>query len=100
MKTNTAGLDLIKHYEGLRLQAYRCPAGVWTLGWGHTEGVHQGASVTESQAEQLLAGDLAQVERKVAELTAGVELNANQFAALVSFTLVMTDFGIRFLPPR
>ena len=33
------GLDLIKKYEGLRLEAYKCPAGVWTIGYGHTKGV-------------------------------------------------------------
>ena len=35
-----AGLDLIKQYEGCRLAAYRCAAGVWTIGYGHTAGVH------------------------------------------------------------
>lgn len=37
-----AGLDLIKQYEGCRLAAYRCAAGVWTIGYGHTAGVHSG----------------------------------------------------------
>lgn len=54
---------LIKQFEGLRLEAYRCPAGVWTIGYGHTSGVHQGQMITEAEAERLLREDLEPVIR-------------------------------------
>ena len=54
MKISQNGIDLIKKYEGLRLEAYLCPAGVWTIGYGHTKGVKQGMKITEEQAEAYL----------------------------------------------
>lgn len=47
-------LDIVKKWEGLRLKAYRCPAGVWTIGYGHTEGVKKGDVWTKKQAEEAL----------------------------------------------
>ena len=47
-----AGLELIKKFEGCRLVAYRCAAGVWTIGYGHTQGVKQGQTCTQKQAEK------------------------------------------------
>ena len=49
-----AGLALIKQYEGCRLAAYRCAAGVWTIGYGHTAGVHSGMTITQAQALSLI----------------------------------------------
>lgn len=71
---------LIKRFEGLRLEAYRCPAGVWTIGYGHTGGVCQGMKITEAEAEWLLEEDLKPV---LAALPEG--LNVNRRAALASF---------------
>lgn len=71
---------LIKRFEGLRLEAYRCPAGVWTIGYGHTGGVCQGMKITEAEAERLLEEDLKPV---LAALPEG--LNVNRMAALASF---------------
>lgn len=71
---------LIKQFEGLRFEAYRCPAGVWTIGYGHTAGVRQGMKITEAEAERLLAEDLPPV---LAALPPG--LNDNRKAALASF---------------
>ena len=42
METSKNGLDLIKHFEGCELEAYLCPANVWTIGYGHTKGVYEG----------------------------------------------------------
>lgn len=70
---------LIKKFEGLRLEAYRCQAGVWTIGYGHTRGVSPGMEITADEAERLLDEDLRPV---VASLPEG--LNANQRAALGS----------------
>lgn len=85
---NQAGLDLIKRFEGLRLQAYddngAMPGGVWTIGYGHTGGVRPGDEITEAEAERLLREDLATAERAVIRLV-HVPLSGNQFATLVSF---------------
>lgn len=81
--TSQQGIRLIKSFESLRLQAYRCPAGVLTIGYGHTAGVQNGDRIDESEAEQLLAADLQSSEALVNRLCP--ELNQNQFDALVSF---------------
>ena len=83
-KTNQAGVDLIKQFEGFVNHAYKCPAGVWTIGYGHTKGVYDGQHVDESAAQDLLRQDLADAEGAVCRLVT-VDLNDNQFAALVSF---------------
>jgi lysozyme len=84
MKISEHGLCLIKHFEGLRLQAYRCSAGVWTIGYGHTVGVHPGDVIDELQADVLLLQDVAQAARTVNQLV-NAPLNQNQFDALISF---------------
>jgi lysozyme len=84
-KTNKAGIELIKHFEGLHTEAYLCPANVWTIGYGHTQGVRKGQVITEAEAEQFLIEDLSSAESSVERLIA-CALNENQFAALVSFT--------------
>jgi GH24 family phage-related lysozyme (muramidase) len=83
-KINQAGLDLIKEFEGLRLDAYICPAGVPTIGYGTTKGVKLGDRITTVQAEALLKRDLENFEAAVRSLVK-VPLNSNQFSALVSF---------------
>lgn len=89
MNTSKAGLDLIKQFEGLRLKAYKCPADVWTIGYGHTSAAGQpavksGMSITEAQANKILASDLGQYEDAINN-SVKVELTQNQFDALVSF---------------
>lgn len=84
MKTNQKGIDLIKSFEGCSLVAYKCPANVWTIGYGHTQGVTEGMSISQSQAEQYLKEDLAKYEKYVEDTK--LVLNENQFSALVSFT--------------
>ncbi|TKC86027.1 lysozyme [Trinickia terrae] len=86
MKTNQAGLNLIKQFEGLRLIAYADVVGVLTIGYGHTgPDVKPGLIITQSQADQHLSDDLARFESGVGALVK-VPLNANQFSALVSFS--------------
>jgi lysozyme len=84
-RINAAGLELVKSFEGLRLQAYRDAVGIWTIGYGHTPGVKAGQTITEAQASQFLVADLADAESAV-ERFVTVPLNDNQFAALVSLT--------------
>ena len=83
MKTSPKGIALIKEFEGLRLKAYKCPGGVWTIGYGHTAGVKPGMVITEAQAGEYLKADLIAFERYLNGL--GLALNQNQFDALVSF---------------
>ena len=79
-----AALHLIKHYEGLKLEAYQDSVGVWTIGWGHTKTAKCGMVVTKSQAEQLLLDDIAEHARGVAGALK-VKVKQHQFDALVSF---------------
>jgi lysozyme len=76
--------ELIKSFEGLELEAYLCPSDVWTIGYGHTKGVKEGDTVTKEEAEKLLDEDLAFFRNGVKRLVK-VDLNENQFGALVSF---------------
>ena len=92
MKTSRDALNAIKEFEGLRLQAYKCPAGVWTIGYGHTDGVTDGMEITERQATALLKADLIPVEKAVNEL--GVCKTQGQFDALVDFAF---NLGIEAL---
>lgn len=86
MKTSEAGKNIIKGYESLSLHAYICPAGVLTIGWGHTgKDVYQGMVISESTAEALLSKDLIRFENSVSALVT-VPLSQNQFDALISFT--------------
>ena len=82
---NAAGLELIKSFEGLRLQAYRDSVGIWTIGYGSTSNVKAGDTITEAQASARLIADLATAEGAVEKFIT-VPLNDNQFAALVSLT--------------
>lgn len=86
MQTGQAGIDLIKQHEGCYLAAYKCPAGVWTIGYGHTgSDVKQGLTITQAKAEQLLKSDLAKFERHVMLFDSKYHWNQNEFNALVSF---------------
>lgn len=83
MKLNLAGFELIKSFEGLRLEAYQCQAGKWTIGYGHTGDVKKGDRITEHQADAILDVDLDRFERGVSTYVK-VPVNENQFSALVS----------------
>lgn len=84
-----AAIDLIKHYESCRLTAYMCPAGVPTIGWGHTKTVTRAdvdrkKTITAQQAEALLREDIGNAETAVRSLVR-VPLTDGQYGALVSF---------------
>ncbi len=85
MKTSENIRNFIKNQEGLRLNAYLCPAKVWTIGFGHTGSeVVKGLVITREQAEKYFNQDIAIHENNVSRLVK-VPLNQNQFDALVSF---------------
>ena len=83
MKSSELLLNKIIDFEGCKLTAYKCPAGVWTIGVGHTKGVKQGQTITEAQAMSLLKGDLLPCENYVNNL--GVCKTQGEFDSLVDF---------------
>lgn len=88
-RTSRRGQELLHHFEGLRLEAYLCPANVWTIGYGTTVSdgtpVQKGDRVTKAEAERLFREDLQRFEKSVLALV-NVPLTQGQFDALVSFT--------------
>lgn len=93
MKISNNGKSILKNFEGLRLIAYQCQAGVWTIGWGHTNGVKKGDQITITQAEKFLDEDLIYYENYINKVVR-VVLNQNQFDALVCliFNIGITAF--------
>lgn len=93
MKASEKAYSLIRQFEGLRLTAYRCPVGVWTVGYGHTSGVVPGMVITKEQAEEFLKQDIAIVENIInAECP---NLRQCQFDALVSFVFNVGEENFR-----
>jgi len=88
MQPSETCIELVKHFEGFRSVAYICPAGIPTIGYGHTKGVtHSDVGIkfiTEDTADQMLADDLAGFAVQVGDMVS-VELSQNQFDALCSF---------------
>lgn len=84
METSQVGIDLISKFEGLYLKAYLCPAGVKTIGYGHTKGVNMTDVITKEQAINFLKEDL-KVAEKCVSLQVHTAINQNQFDSLVSF---------------
>jgi len=96
MKTSNKGLDLIKEFEGCRLTAYVCPAGVLTIGYGHTgTDVYPGQNVSQAEADRLLVNDLIRFENTV-NSAVSVNLTQTQFDALVSFTFNVGGGAFRY----
>lgn len=84
MKTSIEGLALIKKFEGLELEAYKCAAGVWTIGYGHTKDVQEGDVWSESHADHMLEVELEEFEAYIND-NVTAPLSQNQFDALVSW---------------
>lgn len=89
---------LVKHFEGLLLIAYLCPSGIWTIGWGHTNNVHEGDKIFEPQAEVFFAEDMGYVANTlVSMLPSSITLSQPQFDALASLCFNIRG-GPRALP--
>ena len=97
MKTSQRGINLIKQFEGVRLTAYKCPAGVYTIGYGHTRGVARGMKITEEEASVYLTADLLNSEKAVERYDSVYHWNQNEFDALVSFTFNCGAANLRSL---
>ena len=84
MKISQEGLSLIKKFEGCELEAYKCAAGVLTIGYGSTKDVKEGDSITQEEADELLLHEMDEYEGYVKD-SVTVDLDQNQFDALVSW---------------
>ena len=83
LETSENMIAIIKKFEGLRLKAYKCPAGVYTIGYGHTENVCADSEISELMADQILRKDLQKFEQAINDLD--VPLLQCEFDSLVSF---------------
>ena len=75
---------LVKELEGLELTAYKCPAGIWTIGYGHTGNVREGERISTHQADAILADDLEATALRLRQAVK-VLVTLGQFKALLSF---------------
>ncbi|WP_165465351.1 lysozyme [Enterobacter cloacae] len=94
MRTSERGKELIKSFEGLRLQSYQCLAGIWTIGYGHTKNVSRGDVMTRETAEHYFNESILQKEQIVKKFVM-VSLNQQQFDALVSFVFNLGEGNFR-----
>lgn len=85
MMISEIGINLVKRFEGVSTIAYRCPAGVLTIGYGHTAGVSEGDTRTEEECEKLLKDEL-QLYANLVLSCVKVPLTEHQLDALTSFT--------------
>lgn len=91
MKINRQGIELIKKYEGCPTKngmcySYKCPAGILTIGYGHTgKDVKPNMTITKEKADELLLKDLEKFEKIVEKYDSTYHFNSNEFSALVSF---------------
>jgi lysozyme len=85
-KISEKGLNLIKEFEGCELTAYQDVVGIWTIGVGHVdETIHEGMTITQAQADELLRKDLNRFEAAINELVT-VPITQGIYDALCSFT--------------
>jgi lysozyme len=94
-EVSTEGRALIQQFEGLSLTAYLCPAGKWTIGYGHTDGVQPGDKVTKAHADNLLRADLMSYGAAVDEALGACEANQHEFDAMVSLAFNVGITGFR-----
>jgi lysozyme len=95
MKTSADGIAIIKSFESCKTDAYKCPAGIWTIGYGHTGAdVHAGQKITPDDAKQLLLADLSRFETAIANCV-HVPLEQHEFDACISlaFNIGAGAFG-------
>ena len=86
MNIGNKGLELIKSFEGCRLSSYKCPAGVWTIGYGHTQGVYEGMVITQEQADNMLREDVKYYADAVDRYQSRFNFTQEEFDSLTSFT--------------
>lgn len=93
MRPSSKCLQLVKGFEGFEAKAYRCPAGKWTIGYGHTDGVKPGDTIDQPGAIALLMRDL-QASAQAVQQRIPTPLNQNQLDALTSFFYNTGTLGV------
>lgn len=93
MKVSEDCINLVSKFEGFSGKAYKCPAGVWTIGYGHTEGVKPNDTITQEKAKELLNEELNSFSERVATML--VAATQSQFDALVSFAYNLGTGALR-----
>ena len=86
-------MAFVKAEETLRLKAYKCPKGVWTIGWGHTGGVKEGDTCTKAQADAWIRSDLQSAQTALAKCI-NVSVSESQFIALLSLAYNLGAQGV------
>ena len=86
-------MAFVKAEETLRLKAYKCPKGVWTIGWGHTGGVKEGDTCTKAQADAWIRSDLQSAQTALAKYI-NVSVSESQFIALLSLAYNLGAQGV------
>jgi lysozyme len=94
MNISEEGISLIKKFEGCELNAYKCPAGVWTIGYGITKSVKKGDTITKEQAEEMLKEELKEYQGYVNHYVE-VDLQQCQYDALVSWVFNLGPTNLR-----
>lgn len=94
-----AAVLFIKKWEGYRDKAYLCPAGVWTIGYGHTAGVKEGDVITDSEADQLLIADIEATKNELARFI-NVPVSEGMFIALTSLAFNLGAANVPRKCPR
>ena len=89
MKTSNYAIESIKQFEGCKLTAYKCPANVWTIGYGHTKNVTSGMKITQVEANNFIKSDILPIETFLKR--SGLNLKQGQYDALIDF---MFNLGI------
>ena len=85
MKASKKAEDLIKKFESCHLTAYKCPAEVWTIGWGTTgRGVQEGLTITQKSADYMLKAHIEDISLDLTDIF-GKSLEQNEFDAIVCF---------------
>ena len=94
MKISTEGKNLIKKFEGCELEAYKCAAGVWTIGYGHIKTASEGMTISQEKADELFNEEIKEYENYV-NTAVTVPLSQNQFDAIVSWVFNLGNGNLR-----
>ena len=94
MKISEEGKELLKKFEGCKLEAYQDSVGVWTIGYGHTKGVYKGMTISQDDAEEMLEEEMEEYEGYIEEYVE-VPLSQNEFDALVCWVYNLGPTNLR-----
>ena len=84
MRKTKKTLEQLKKFEGCRLEAYRDPLGIWTIGYGHTHGVYNGMTISQETAEEYLVQVIESIEGVMEGIPGCKDLSPNRWDAIVS----------------